>query len=639
VSSNVKRALAAADLRVLVICLFHLTGDEKWLGQRYRPGRDTQLVADPAAGFAEDVQEEIRAAAEERFEADVPRPVVSDPGPELFRRMMSHCLGEEVPPAYTPLMRADFGFPDETAFDADSGSVAVPADPEAPLDVTIIGAGLSGVCLASKLAEAGFAYAVIERHSEVGGTWLENKYPGCGVDTPNHFYSYSFRPNPAWKYYFSPRDELQAYIEACATEFGIRDGIRFNSEVRSARWDEAERRWHVTVRAENGTEETLTSRVLIGAAGHFNQPTYSDLPGVDDFAGDIFHTARWPDGASLRGKRVGVIGTGASAMQVVPAIADEVASLTIFQRTPQWVRPVWNYDRPVDEAAQWLFEEVPFYAKWYRFTQFWRFGDGLLRHLTRDPEWPFDGSINRRNDQHREELTAYISSQLEGRADLLEQCLPHYPPFGKRILIDNGWYSTLRKTHVTLVTESVQKLEPGGVRVASRGLFELDAVVLATGFKVANIAACFDITGREGASLADDWADENPTAYLGMAVPRFPNFFIMFGPNTNMGHGGSAMWLAETQSHYIVECLKAMRRHNIVALDVREDARSSYTDMIDDLHDHLIWTHPKVTTYYRNSFGKVRSPMPFRLVDYWRMTRTPDLAIFHVTTDERADPR
>ena len=378
--------------------------------------------------------------------------------------------------------------------------------------------------------------------------------------------------------------------------------------------------------------QTLRTAVLVCATGHFSEPLEVAFPGAAEFGGEMFHTARWPADARLEGKRVGVIGTGASAMQAVPTIADDAAALTIFQRTAQWARPVPEYRQSVDAAARLLFTAVPYYARWYRFTEFWRYGDGLLRTLRKDPEWSEpQRSLNRSNERHRREMTDYIRAQLAARPELIERCLPSYPPFGKRILIDNGWFETLCRPHVSLVTGAIERIEREGVRTADGTLHALDALVLATGFKISHLAAQVNIVGRGGMRLADDWADENPSAYLGISVPRFPNLFIMYGPNTNMGHGGSVMWLAETQARYICACLVAMAERGVAAIECPEALRADYTREIDELHAQLVWTHPGMTTYYRNRHGKVRSPMPFRLVDYWTRTRSARLDDFLLT--------
>ena len=617
----VRQALAAADLRTLVLCLYHLTGDEAWLAPPFAPVRDVRLIPDPSAGFDEDTQARIRSAAEDVLLAGSAVPVVDDPGPERFQQMMSTTLGEHVPDEYVAMMRADMGF--ESA--EPSWSDAAPSDPP---HVLIVGAGVSGLCLAQRLDRLGVPFTIVDKNDEVGGTWWENRYPGCGVDTPNHFYSYSFRPNPGWRRFFSLRDELVDYLRDAADEFGVRDRLRLGTAVVAARWDGAAARWHVTVRDGTGETDEIDAAVVVCATGHFNRPRLQ-FPGDDVFAGDVFHTSRWPADVDMAGRNVVVIGTGASSMQTVTTIVGEVASLTVVQRTPQWVREVPEYTLPVDPAGQWLFEHVPYYGEWYRFNQFWRYGDGLLRYLRKDPDWPEPArALNRTNDRHRAEMTAYIERQLDGRPDLLAACIPTYPAFGKRILIDNGWFAALRQPHVRLVEGSVTTLERDGVRLADGTLLEADTVVLAVGFDVTELASHIDVVGRDGRRLADDWADSNPTAYLGMAVPKFPNFFVMYGPNTNVGHGGSGMWLAETQTRYVTGCIVALAESGAPSIEVSEAARREYTEEIDRLHEDLIWTHPDITTYYRNANGQVRSPMPYRLVDYWHFTRRPDLSAY-----------
>ncbi|MEJ7800146.1 MAG: NAD(P)/FAD-dependent oxidoreductase, partial [Ilumatobacter sp.] len=326
------------------------------------------------------------------------------------------------------------------------------------------------------------------------------------------------------------------------------------------------------------------------------------------------------------------------SMQLVPTIADEVESLTVFQRTAQWSRPVPEYNEPVADASHWLFQNVPFYDRWYRFAQFWRYGDGLLRFLRRDPDWPHhERSLNKTNDRHRREITDFIEAELEGRPDLLAKCVPDYPPFAKRILIDNGWFATLRKPNVELVTETIAGFTEAGIRTVDGVERPADVVVMATGFNVTDLAAHIDIRGRDGITLAADWADENPRAHLGMTVPGFPNFFVMYGPNTNMGHGGSGIWLAETQTRYITDLLVDMAASKIDAIDCRPSRRDDYSTLVDELHDQLVWTHPGTQTYYRNRNGQVRSPMPFRLVDYWMMTRAGDLSDFVTGSPAKAD--
>ncbi len=628
---QIKESIEAADLRILVLSLFHLTGDDRWLSDRFAPARDVRLVADPDAGFDDVTRAEIKAAAIDILSTGsdgavlVPSPMITDPDPELFQRMMSFCLGEPVPDEYVSMMREDFGFTSEDASWPSGTPEVLPGSTEVDHQVLIIGAGASGLCLGIKLDRLGVPWTIVEKNPEVGGTWFENRYPGCGVDTPNHFYSYSFAPNPGWKHYFSPRDELYDYLHACATDFELRSRIRFATTMTSARWDEVGARWRVTMTDDSGATTETTTRILVSATGHFNQPMAARFDGDENFEGRIVHTARWPHDLDLAGADVAVIGTGASAVQLVPTIAPQAGSVTVYQRTPQWVRPTENYNGVVDPRSAWLFANLPYYDRWYRFAQFWRYGDGLLRFLRRDPDWPHpDRAMNRVNDRHRIEMTDHIVASLADKPELIEHAIPSYPPFGKRILLDNDWYDTLCRPDVDLVTEPIDRFEPGGIRTIDGTVRNADVIVLATGFTVTTLAARLNIVGRDGVDLAADWADDNPTAHLGMTVPRFPNLFVMYGPNTNLGHGGSGMWVGETQARYITWCLAMMGEHGWSTIEVKPERRADYTAEIDAAHAELIWAHPATNTYYRNANGQVRSPMPFRMVDYWHRTRRPD---------------
>jgi 4-hydroxyacetophenone monooxygenase len=617
-----RAAIADADLRVLVMCLVHMTGDLRWLDPPYRPVRDVRLVADPQAGFPPDVQAEIRATVIALLGRGVRAAAIGDPDDALLLRMMSACLGEAVPPEYVPMMREEMGFA--------CGDPTWRAPPDAArladTQVLVVGAGLSGLALGYKLGRLGVPYTIVERNPEVGGTWYENRYPGCGVDTPNHFYSYSFAPNHGWGHYFSPRDELQAYVERFATESGVRANVRLGCEVTGAAWDERDRRWSVTLRTARGAEEVRRARVLVAASGHFERPSIPPIEGAETFAGPLFHSARWPDGLALDGKRVAVIGTGASAMQLVPTILEQVAGLSVYQRSPQWVRHVPEYGQRVLPGTRWLLEHVPFYAAWNRFTLFWRYGDGLLRFLRKDPDWPHAArSLNKVNDRHRQEMTDYIRRELATRPDLLEACIPDYPPYGKRILIDKGWFSALCDPKVELITAPIVRLDAGGIVTADGTRRAADVVVLATGFVVTDLAARLNIVGRAGRTLAQEWVDENPTAHLGI-----------YGPNTNMGHGGSVIFLAECQSRYISGCIALMVERGIAAMECTPQARDDWVRRVDAEHAQLVWTHPGMRTYYRNRHGRVVSPSPFRLVDTWAMTHRPEPGDFVLEPAPRA---
>jgi 4-hydroxyacetophenone monooxygenase len=624
---DLSSAIAEADIRCLLMVLVHMTGDKRWLEPPYTPKRDVRLIPDPDAGVPAEIQDEIRAAVVGLFAQGTPKPVITDPGDELILRMMRACLGENVAPEYAPLMREEMGFVPRQA-----RWTRRPADEAlARHHVLIVGAGVCAIALAVALGQLGIRYTIVEKNAELGGTWYVNRYPGCGVDTPNHSYSYSFGPRNAWTRYFCQREELLDYLKKVADEYGIRKHLRLNTQLASSRWDESKGCWLSTLQTKDG-EETFESTVLVSAIGQLNDPSRAHFNGEEDFKGLILHSALWPDDLNLDDKRVAVIGTGATSMQLVPSIADRVASLTVFQRTAQWARPVEGYSDPITEGAQWLLAHLPFYVQWYRFNMFWRYGDGLLPFLRKDPAWPHpDRAVNKGNDRHREELTDFIRSELKGRPDLIEKCVPSYPPYGKRILLDNGWYKTLTKPNVELVADEIDRFTRDGILTKDGKERPYDIIVVATGFKVTEMAARLDITGRGGTNLRDKWAGDNPTAYLGLNVPDFPNLFCMLGPNTGPAHGGSVIFQSECQSRYISACLVDMIERGIAAVDVRQEILDDYVSKVDAEHEAMIWTHPGMTTYYRNTSGRVFSAMPWRFVDYWAMTHDVDLDRYHLT--------
>jgi len=619
-------AIAEGDIRCLLMVLVHMTGEERWLEPPYRPRRDVRLIPDPDAGLPDNIQDEIRAAIVKLFANANPKPVITDPGDELILKMMRACLGENVASEYAPLMREEMGFaPREARWSKRPSQQTL-----AQQHVLIVGAGVCAIALGAALGHPGIPYTIVEKNAELGGTWYINRYPGCGVDTPNHSYSYSFSGND-WTRYFCQREELLGYLKKVAAEYGIRDHLRLNTRLTSSRWDDDKRRWISTLETADG-EETFESTALVSAIGQLNDPSRARFKGEEEFQGLILHSALWSEDIDVTGKRVAVIGTGATAMQLVPTIADKVASVTVYQRSAQWARPVRGYSDPIGEGAQWLLAHLPFYVKWYRFNMFWRYGDGLLPFLRKDPAWPHpERAVNKGNDRHRQELTDFIVAELEGRPDLIPKCVPTYPPYGKRILLDNGWFRTLTKENVELVTDSIDHFARDGIVTKDGRLRAADIIMVATGFKVTEMAARLNITGRGGKDLRKIWAGDNPTAYLGLTVPDFPNFFCMLGPSSGPAHGGSVIFQSECQSRYISSALVGMIERGLAAIDVRQEVHDDYIRKVDAEHEAMIWTHPGMTTYYRNKNGRVFSAMPWRFVDYWAMTHDADFSQYRLT--------
>jgi 4-hydroxyacetophenone monooxygenase len=606
--------------------LVHMTGDRRWVQDPYRPTRPRGTADNDSGGLPLAVQQEVRDAAFAALTTwrDGGAPPPPPPAHELFVEMMGACVGEAVAEAYAPMMAEEMGF-----VPRELGWKLQPADDD--FRVLVIGAGISGICVAIKLEHVGIAYQVIEKNSAVGGTWHENRYPGCGVDTPSHLYSFSFEPNHGWSEYYAKRGEILAYLERCAARHGVSERIRYETEVVGAAYDSATSRWSVVLRTADGGEETVECNILISAVGQLNRPKIPAIEGIEAFRGPAFHSACWPEDLDLTGKRVAVVGTGASAMQIVPAIVDEVDELVVFQRSPQWAAPNENYRRRVSDEAQLLLTWAPFYAAWYRFRLLWMFNDKVHASLQIDPEWEhLDRSVNATNDSHRRFFTDYIKSELGDRTDLLAKVLPDYPPFGKRMLIDNGWFRTMTRENVELVTDAVVEVTPTGVLTAAGKAYAVDVIVFATGFDALRLLAPMEIRGRSGRTLRDLWGVDDARAYLGIGVPDFPNFFCLYGPNTNLGHGGSIIFHTECQVGYALALIREMRRRGMSAVEVRHHAWEEYNRRVDEAHERMIWTHPGMETWYRNARGRVVTNSPWRLVDYWRMTREPDLNDFDV---------
>jgi 4-hydroxyacetophenone monooxygenase len=630
--ARLRSTVGAANLPTLLMVLFHLTGEAKWLRDPYRPSRSRGLGPNDGGGFSPQIAEEIRSAAVQaiiRWSHGVPA-VAAEPPPALLQEMLSICMGEEVPAEYERLMREEILFisPLPTAR-LQSESTIVDFDSAPGFRVVVVGAGISGLIAAVQLRRLRVPFIILERNDDVGGVWLTNNYPGAGVDTPSYLYSFSFFQRH-WSTHFGKRDEMQQYLQDMANYFDLRRDIVFNADVTSAVYHESAQKWDVTARV-GGVDREYRANAVISAVGLFNKPNIPPLEGMDSFAGPLFHTAQWPADLNLTGKQVAVVGAGASAMQVVPAIADKVGQLNVFQRSPQWIAPNAEYFARFSEDVHWLMDNIPYYYPWYRFRLAWVFNDRVLDSLRIDPAWAHrDRSLNAVNDGHRRFFTRYITEQLEGHLDLLRRCLPSYPPFGKRMLLDNGWYAALKRPNVTLITAGVASLDDRHVITTDGQAYEADIVVMATGFQTKRYIQPMTVIGRRGRNLAEVWGEDDATAYLGITVPGFPNLFLMYGPNTNSGAGGSYFFIGESQCRYISDLIGRMVSDGIGSVDCRQDVHDRWVDAIDTQHAQMVWSHPGMTTYYRNSRGRVVVNSPYRMVDYWRMTHDADLGDYNV---------
>ena len=614
-----KDGIANANIPALLMVLYQMTGEATWLQEPFAPGRSPGLDDNDSGQLPDEVQAQIRTAAEEAIEAWLAGKPLAIERPSNLRlaEMLSVAMTEHVPEEYGDIVAAGMGYDLEPTAEA-----ANAADKTA----IVIGGGVSGICAGIELGKLGIDYTLFEKNEDFGGTWFENRYPGCGVDTPSLTYTFSCRPND-WSMYFPLRDEIEGYLLDTAREFGLYDKARFRTHVEEARWNTATDQWDVTITTPDGKRETHSADYLFSAVGILNIPKYPQIDGLDEFAGEVYHTSRWPAEADLSGKRVAVIGNGASGMQVAPAIADEVSRMTIFARSKQWAAPFPQFRKKVPEGVRYLMQVVPLYRAWLEQRLSWTFNDRVHGTLFRDPEWEHpERAVNEINDAHRRVFTRYVEEQLQDRPELIERVLPEYPPFAKRMLLDNGWFRTIKKPHVDLIPEHLAKVEGNTLSTSSGETVEADVIILATGFQTTNVLGSYDIVGREGQLLRDHWGEDNASAYLGTLVPGFPNFFILLGPNVGSGHGGSMIRNIENQMHFagqVVQCAEAQEASTV---EVKETAYTDYSRRIDDAHDRLVWTHPGTENWYRNSQGRVVAITPWRNDAFWRMTRSPDEA-------------
>jgi 4-hydroxyacetophenone monooxygenase len=494
--------------------------------------------------------------------------------------------------------------------------------PDRDFLVAVVGAGMSGIVAAYRLEQAGVPYVVIDKNDDVGGTWTDNTYPGCRVDIPNHYYSYSFAQRDDWPFFYSPQRELQRYFRECVNEFGIRPRIRFGTEVTSMQYDEDSGTWTLDLLRSDGGEETLTANAVISAVGQLNRPQLPAIDGRESFAGPSFHSAEWDHTVDLTGKRVGVIGTGCSAAQFVPIIAEQVAELEVFQRTPNWMFPVPHYHYEVPAGFQWLLSNVPAYRQWYRFWLFWRSAETLRPMAEVDPAWPHQQrSVSELNDLLRSMLVEAMEVQYADRPDLWEKALPEYPPAAKRIIVDNGaWAQALHRDNVELTTDNIDRITPQGVVTVDGRLHEFDVLIYGTGFQPSRFLTPMKVVGRGGVNIHEQW-DGDARAYLGITVPGFPNFFVLYGPNTNIVVNGSIIWFSECEVRYVMDCIRTLMAGGHVALECRHDVHDRYNAEIDAENLRMAWGVCNVNSWYKNAKGRVAQNWPFPLLEYWTRTR------------------
>lgn len=471
--------------------------------------------------------------------------------------------------------------------------------------ILIVGAGFAGIGLGHRLLQAGITdFTIVERAASVGGTWRDNTYPGLACDVPSHLYSYSFAPNPDWSRFFAPQPEIRAYLERCAD--GVRRHLRLGVEVTSAAFDEESGLW--SVRTRGG--ETITARVLVSASGHaLTRPILPDIPGAGTFAGKTMHSARWDHTWPLDGKDVAIVGTGASAVQIIPAIARRVRRLHVFQRTPAWVFP--KPDWATTALERWLYRRAPWTQRVARALSYAVFESFALGHVY----------APRLNALHDWRGRRYLRRAVADPG-LRERLTPRFRFGCKRILLSSDYYPSLQLDHVELVTDPIREVRPHSVVSADGTERPVDAIVYATGYVAAEATPPFPLRGRGGRSLADEWT-QGGEAYLGTTVAGYPNLFLMIGPNVGLGHN-SMVYMMESQFPYVIGAIRALRDRGLRFVDVRPEAQARYNRWVQARLARSVWNTGGCRSWYLTRDGRNTTIWPGFTFEFRARTRRFD---------------
>jgi cation diffusion facilitator CzcD-associated flavoprotein CzcO len=483
--------------------------------------------------------------------------------------------------------------------------------------ILIIGTGFAGLCMGIRLKQAGIHdFTILEEADEVGGTWRDNHYPGAACDIQSHLYSFSFEPNPRWTRMFALQAEILEYLKHCADKYGLRPHIKFNARVAGASFDERTGTWEVAT----ADGKTYRGRLLVSGSGGLSRPSIPEIPGLPVFEGKAFHSARWDHGYSLEGKTVGVVGTGASGIQIVPEIAPKVRKLYLFQRTPPWILP--KPDRAIGPMERAIFARAPGVQQLVRRAIYWQL------------EWRAVGFVVQPAIMKlaQKQALQYLRRRVADPV-LRKKLTPNYLMGCKRILMSNDYFETLQRPNVEVVTDPIHEVRARGLATTDGQERPLDALVLATGFQAAEAAAPFHITGRGGRDLNEAWRP-GAEAYLGTTVAGFPNMFLIVGPNTGLGHN-SMVFMIESQVQYVMSCVEMMRARRLKQVDVRPDVQAAYNARIHERLGKTVWASG-CHSWYQTSSGKNTTLWPGFTVEYRLRTRAFDDANYELVPQERA---
>jgi 4-hydroxyacetophenone monooxygenase len=624
-TAEIEAALRDVSIPTLLLSLVHITGDPRFIREFKQMG----VFLNEVQGFmSEEDKARARAVAltvlTEYRDHGCPEPAPLSP--ELIREMLDWAACEHVSDDYLSLVMEEM---DLEGVDP-RRPVALPADSAGELPVVVIGCGESGILAGIRLTQANIPFTIVEKNAGPGGTWWENSYPGARVDVANHFYCYSFEPNNDWTHFFAEQSELRDYFTKVMDKHSLTEQVRWKTEAVSAEWNDGEGTWSIVLRSAGGQERVLQARAVITAVGQLNRPHIPQFEGAETFEGPSFHSAAWDHSVDLTGKRVALIGAGASGFQIAPTVAPEVQRLNVFQRTAQWMFPNAMYHDEVGDGVRWAMRHVPFYGRWYRFLVLWPGSDKGLDAAQGDPNYADqDYAVSDINAAARMMFSQWITSQVGEDSELLAKVMPDYPATGKRTLQDNGsWLQTLQRDNVELVRTPITRITPGGVVTEDGATYDADVIVYATGFRHTDVLWPLQVTGRNGIDLHEMWGSR-PYAYLGVTIPEFPNFFIVYGPGTHLAHGGSLIFQSELQMRYVDQLLARLAGGNVHSLEPTAAAADAWHQQTQTKIKQMVWSHPAVKhSYFKNADGEIHTVSPWRLNEYWAAVRTPDWSHF-----------
>jgi len=617
--ATIDDAIGHADPMVLRGLVYQLTGDEEVLQMELTSEHFANLYVSRIAKDSDVALLRRKAAAFLKAYRDRGAGDLELGSPERLYRSLSLTAGVDLPEDERDL------WIEQTALDPWARGLEWPVQPtpeqRARFKVAVIGAGLSGLNAAVMLKRAGIPFAIFEKNPEVGGTWYENDYPGARVDSPSRSYTHLFGVSFPYPYSFCPRDENLRYMRWVADHFGLRDRISFDTEVESIVWDDARDEWVLGARGPGGP---IVERVnaVISCVGFLSRPKLPEIAGMETFGGVACHTARWPRGLDVTGKRVAVIGSGASGYQTTPEIAKKASRTYLFQRTPSWCFENPSYVHPLPEQVTWLDRNFPFLVNFVRFRLSFMYGpESVKASARRDPEFADPHTGSAANKRTRDDRVAFIRKKLAGRPDLIEKMIPAAPPMSSRpVLIDSddSIFDALLRDDVRLVTEPIERITPKGIR-AGGVEHELDVIVYATGFKANDFLWPMEIRGRQGVKIEDLWAEDGARAYLGSMLPGFPNFFMSYGPNTNNFGGFQIIDLLEIEIRFALQCIAGLITQNKHTVEVTDDAYRRFNAELDREESSMLYMDPRVRNYYRNEYGRsaVNCPIDFRRMRRW----------------------